>query len=392
MSRILDYVPKDETESHAPPVSTWSYHDEAPAAPTRWLIKHLLPEAGAGLVSGQWGTFKTTSALDLAVSVMTGVPFAGRFAVKRRGGVAYLAVEGGAGLKSRLDAIARVRGVTGILPFAWRSDCPPLTASDALDKLARIVEEAARELERRFGVALVLIFVDTIIGAAGYAQTGDDNDAATSQKVMSALSGLSRRTGALVLGLDHFGKVVETGTRGSSNKEGHADVVLALLGERQVNGTITNTKLAMRKLRDGSSGLELPFAPKQVMIGTDEDGEPITRVVIDWETQAAVTPDDAGWSKSLLLLRRILMTTLAAAGADIAPFSDNLVVRAVNVELVRTEFYKQYPAEGDDKQKANTRRQAFNRVLKDAQAKGLVASREVGGVQLIWLASKKQGG
>jgi hypothetical protein len=193
-----------------------------------------------------------------------------------------------------------------------------------------------------------------------------------------------------VLGIDHFGKVVEVGTRGSSNKEGHADVVLALLGDRQVNGTITNTRLAVRKMRDGISGLELPFAPRDVPIGTDEDGEPETRKVIDWDKQAVSTLDDAGWSKSLQLLRRILMTMLVDAGRDVTPFADGPLVRAVDLKLVRTEFYKQWPAEGDEKQKAAVRRQAFGRVIKDAQAKALIATREVNGVQLVWLVAKAE--
>ena len=55
----------------------------------------------------------------------------------------------------------------------------------------------------------------------------------------------------LAVGIDHFGKVAETGTRGSSAKEGHADTVLALLADREINGTISNTRLAVRKQRDG---------------------------------------------------------------------------------------------------------------------------------------------
>jgi hypothetical protein len=383
-----DYAQAPHTPSS--PHSGWRFHDDKPSPPTPWLIKNLLPETGAGLLSGQWGTYKTTTALDLAVSVMAGPPFANRFIVKRRGGVAYFAVEGGGGLKSRLDAIAQERGVSGELPFAWRSDCPPLMASNALDQLTRMAEEASQEIKRRFGVSLVLIFIDTVIAAAAYANAGDDNDTAVSQKVMSVLSGLSQQTGALVIGVDHFGKVVEVGTRGSSNKEGHADVVLALLGDRQVNGTITNNRLALRKLRDGPSGLELPFAPKDVKIGTDPDGEEITRKVIDWDKQAASKPDDAGWSKSLQLLRRILMTMLADAGNDVMPFADGPIVRAVDLKLTRAEFYKQYPADGDTRQQTNVRRQAFNRAIKDAQAKALIVVREVGGVQLVWLAAKTE--
>jgi hypothetical protein len=390
IAQAPDYAPgEDEERQPASPNSGWQFHDQTQSAPTSWLIKNLLPETGAGLMSGQWGTYKTTVALDLSVSVMACLPFAGRFKIKRRGGVAYFAVEGSGGLKSRLDAIASGRSIAGLLPFAWRSDCPPLMAADALALLVRMAEEAGQEIKRRFGVPLVLIYIDTMIAAAAYAKAGDDNDAAVSQKVMSVLSSLSRQTGALVIGVDHFGKVVEVGTRGSSSKEGHADVVLALLGDREVNGTISNTRLAVRKMRDGSSGLELPFAPRDVPIGTDEDGEAITRVVIDWDKQATTKPTDDRWSKSLLLLRRILMTTLVG-GTDVTPFADGPVVRAVDLKLVRTEFYKQYPAEGDTKQQTSVRRQAFGRAVKDAQAKALIATREVDGVQLVWLVAKAE--
>jgi hypothetical protein len=61
--------------------------------------------------------------------------------------------------------------------------------------------------------------------------------------------------------------------------------VLALLAERELNGTVGNTRLAIRKMREGSSGIELPFTPKIVQTGTDEDGDPMTRVVIDWQQQ-----------------------------------------------------------------------------------------------------------
>jgi len=106
--------------------------------------------------------------------------------------------------------------------------------------------------------------------------------------------------------------------------------------------------------------------------------------VIDWQQQT-IKPADADWSKSLRLLRQVLMTMMADHGVDATPFLDGPVVRAVDVELVRNEFYRQYPADGDDRQKATARRQAFHRALKDAQAKGLVTTREVEGVQLIWL-------
>jgi hypothetical protein len=66
-------------------------------------------------------------------------------------------------------------------------------------------------------------------------------------------------------------------------------------------------------------------------------------------------------------------------------YADGPTVRACDLELVRQEFYRQHPADGDEKQKADARRQAFNRAVKAAQAATLIAIREVAGVQLVWL-------
>jgi hypothetical protein len=380
-----DFTPDNIVEFK---LNNWNFHGEAPPEPTAWLVKGLLPESGCGLMSGQWGSYKTTVALDLAVSVMTGTPFAGKFTVRRRGGVCYFAVEGIGGLASRLSAIANARGADDALPFAYRSDCPALTAKDALSQLTIMVESAANTFREKFDLPLVAVFIDTLVTAADYAKAGDENDAAAGQRIMSGLTGLSQRTGALVVGLDHFGKVVETGTRGSSAKEGAADVVLALLAEREISGSVNNTRLAVRKMREGIAGLELPFIPRAVEVGTDLDGDPITRTVIDWDAPPTEPQSsEKAWSKSLQLLRRILMAMLADHGFEAMPFLDGPTVRAVNTDLVRNEFYRQYPADGDEAQKTEARRKAFYRAFKDALAKKLVGSREVDGVQLVWLAT-----
>ncbi len=67
------------------------------------------------------------------------------------------------------------------------------------------------------------------------------------------MGALSRETGAFVLGVDHFGKVSETGTRGSSAKEAAADVVLAMLATRSEAGEISNTRMAVRKVRGAAA-------------------------------------------------------------------------------------------------------------------------------------------
>jgi hypothetical protein len=97
------------------------------------------------------------------------------------------------------------------------------------------------------------------------------------------------------------------------------------------------------------------------------------------------TQATARWTPSMQLLRRVLMTTLVDSGQELRPFSDGPLVRACDIELVRAEFYRQYPADGTEQQKADARRKAFGRTVKESVARSLVTTREVDGVQLIWL-------
>jgi hypothetical protein len=366
------------------------WHGESRETPTRaWLIDGLLPETGAGLIAGQWGTYKTFVGLDLAAAVMAGLAFVD-YPVARRGGVLFVAAEGASEIPIRLQAVlAGKYPDVAHVPFCWIEDCPRLLESGAINMLAALAGKAATRMQNDFGVPLTLIVIDTIVDSAGYAKPGDENDAAINQRIMSGLAALSRLTGALVIGIDHFGKAIETGTRGSSAKEGRADVVLALLGDKAVSGEVSNTRLAIRKNRAGPSGRELPFAVRVIDLGGDQDGRQITSLVIDWGTQDEPRPtknQDAAWSKSLRLLRRILMNVLTSDQAgEHRPFVDGPTVRAIDIEIVRAEFYKSYPAEGDAMKKQAARRQAFNRAITVAQEKELVGIREVSGVTLIWL-------
>jgi hypothetical protein len=139
------------------------------------------------------------------------------------------------------------------------------------------------------------------------------------------------------------------------------------------------------------SGFEIPFTARIAETGTDDDGDPVTAPVIDWQATQQSAQADARWTPSMQVLRRVLMTTLVDCGQNLRPFLDGPEVRACDMELVRREFYRQYPADGTDKQKSDARRKAFSRSIKDTTARGLVATREVDGVQLIWLAAQDAG-
>ena len=118
---------------------------------------------------------------------------------------------------------------------------------------------------------------------------------------MNVLKAVAHELKCFVLGIDHFGKSLEAGTRGASSKESSSDVVLACLGDKQLSGSVTNTRLAVRKHRGGRQGQEYPFSLRLVEAPEkDEDGEPITTMVIDWSppgTAPAPSAPDDPWAK-----------------------------------------------------------------------------------------------
>ena len=130
------------------PPPGWWHGDVDVQLIRRWLIKRLIPETGTGLLPGQWGTYKTFVALDLAGAVMTGATFAGH-PVKRRGGVLFIAVEGREEIPIRLEALNQAKcGKAERLPFFCLDDIPRLLERGAADKIAADANTVAVEMQR----------------------------------------------------------------------------------------------------------------------------------------------------------------------------------------------------------------------------------------------------
>ncbi|GAA0256211.1 hypothetical protein LNAOJCKE_5444 [Methylorubrum aminovorans] len=385
------------------PALRW-HRDADPNADRAWLVKDLVPETGKGLLSGQWGSEKTFGVLDLCASTMTGQPFAGRRVI-RRGGILFIAPEGAFEIPIRLrglvngkiagDALAETAGGNPTvdpddLPFAWIEECPRLVEAEAVEILAKVAEQAADELRTRYDMPLALIVLDTVAAGAGF---DDENSAAEAQRVMNALERLSHRTGAFVFGVDHFGKSTGTGTRGSSAKEAAADVVLAMLAERDPAGNVSNTRMAVRKLRGGRIGQETPYALQPIEIGIDRWDDPITTCIVDWQTDrtsaAAVEAVKQKWPTSLRVIQAAMVTTLIDHGKENRPFgNDGPELRTVLSSHVRTAFVSSYAADGETEVKrTEAKKKAFQRAVKAAQGKGLIAVREIAGNEHFWMVA-----
>ena len=165
----------------------YCHGDPNPRPIKTWLIKGLIPAQGHGLLSGQWGTFKSFMALELSASVMTGQPFLDRL-VKRQCGVLFLAAEGQSEMRPRLEALVREKcGGMARAPFRWFEDVPLLLQPDGLSLLVAMGKLAAESLQQEFGLPLGLVLIDTIAASAGFTGMGAENDNAINQRLMNVL-------------------------------------------------------------------------------------------------------------------------------------------------------------------------------------------------------------
>jgi hypothetical protein len=370
---------------------TLLWHGEkSPHANRRFLIDGLLLEVGTALISGAWGTYKTFIAIDLAKAVMLGTTFAGK-KVMRPAGVLFIAAEGSGEIPIRLQA---AYGEDGKLPFAWSEDCPRLLDRGALKILLSMAKAAHKKMMKQFNLPLGLVIIDTMAASAGFS---DEASNAEAQNVMNVLTSLARQMNLLSVTVDHFGKNADSGTRGASAKEASVDGVLAVLGDRDMSGKVTNTKMVARKVRGGVTGAEFSFSKRVVDLGIDpETQEAISTCVIDWGQPEAAAPGKRAWPDHLRVFKKSLDNALAVGGTPCRPYGDEgPVIRVVDKEAVRDEFYKTYLADGEGEAKQDAKRQAFNRCARKAQELGLIGGScdvtldvTLGRkVDIIWLAT-----
>jgi hypothetical protein len=369
-------------------------HGDPDPRPLRaWAIKGLMLAQGHGLLSGQWGTYKSFLALELAGALMTGQPFLDHL-VKRQCGVLFLAAEGQEEMRVRLEALVREKcGGMARAPFRWFEDVPVLLQPGGLQLLVAMGQQAAASLQQEFGLPLGLVVIDTVAASAGYAGPGAENDNAINQRLMNIFKLAAQQLNCFILGVDHFGKDATLGTRGAMVKESSGDLVFACLGERELSGRVINTRFVIRKCRGGRSGQEYHFGVREVQLPElDEDDEPISTLVIQWGAQQSppVKSQKDPWEESrqtetrqaMLLLKRVMMAKLAAEGCEL-PLEPP--VRGIDREIVRMEFYAQTPVDGTEHQKQGIRRKRFNRALERACEKQLVGIREIGTTTYLWL-------
>ena len=200
-------LPKPDPPKPEPselPAALW-HGDVSPVDSRPYLVEGLIPEEGCGLISGQWGSYKTFNALELAHCVMTGRPYLG-FNIRRPGGVLFFAFEAPSEIAVRLQGALDHKGDKRFerAPFAWHVSLPvPLTHPRAAEMIVKMAEPIAARLKAEFNLPLSLIVIDTLVRGADYQREGQDNDVATTHRVMMTMAKAGSALHCFVFGIDH---------------------------------------------------------------------------------------------------------------------------------------------------------------------------------------------
>lgn len=236
-----------------------------PNLTTRPLVKGLIDQESVNLFYGDQGCGKTFLALDIGLCVAAGMPWFGKRTVK--GGVVYVAAEGGRRIKNRVAAWLQQRDCEVDIPFAAVVSPVNLCGLEPgdVDKLIAAFKPAH--------VPVTLVIIDTVSRslAGGNENAPDDMGA-----FIAALDELRDRLRCAVIAIHHTGKDEGRGPRGHSLLDRAMDgVVFIKKYEEQRLSVATVTKQ-----RDGEEGEKIAFWLRQVELGTDQDGDLVTTCVV----------------------------------------------------------------------------------------------------------------
>ncbi len=254
----------------------------------RWLIADLLPREAFCLLFGERAAGKSTFAYALAAAVASGQPFFGR--TIEQGPVLICALEGHLGVKNRLIALRNELGRQFVPNKLFLSTDTVDFSADGAEALMGTCEHLAEVL----GEPVKLVLIDTLAVAIGSEdENGDGMRAATAVGTQ-----LVSTTGATVLFLHHPGHASPHRARGHSSLEPACDAIYNLTSKGNTK-TVTCTKM-----KDGRTPDPFHFIQREVILGTDDAGLPITTVVPEPTTPAEGTSATA-------VVRAFLKTKLA---------------------------------------------------------------------------------
>ena len=232
-----------------------------------YLVKGLLGSSNMAILYGESGTGKTFLSLHLALCIAAGTEFFGHRI--RRAGVVYIAAEAGRGIENRVVAAKQETVLPASMPFAAITTPIDLCTQTAdTEKLVSAVQDAA------LGMRVELIVIDTLSRVmAG----GNENQPDAMGAFVRNIDRLRAATGAAVLIVHHSGKDASRGARGHSLLHAAIDAEFEITRDEATK--ICTARVT--KQREYPTEGVLSFSLRQVELGTDQDGDPVTSCIVE---------------------------------------------------------------------------------------------------------------
>ena len=267
-----------------------------------WWIRGYIPANSVVLVYGDPACGKTTIVSNITMRVASETDWCG--IPTKQGSVLYVAAEDFYGARLRIEAAFDQQGI-------------PADRVDVLDAAVVIADEndvdALIEYIKSLPEPPALLVVDTLALSMG--KFSENNDM---QLFCNGATRIKRETGLTVIVIHHCGHGDKGRSRGGSQLPANADAIFAV--ERREDICV----MTCQKMKNGKEPPALAWRMEtQKTKWLDEDGAPITSVILE-----SVTPQAKGpvlgdnQRKALELLKKMFheqQDNLTSAGIDKAP-------------------------------------------------------------------------
>ena len=313
------------------------------------------------VVYGESNSGKTFFAIDVSAHLALGREWHGRRV--ERGGVLYVAAEGGKAIHKRIVAFRMAHQLEG-------QEIPFLLARGSIDLLNAKADtqpliDEIREAENLFGIPIKLVVIDTLARAisGGNENAPDDMGAfvGNADKIRNA-------TKAHVMIVHHTGKDRAKGARGHSSLRAATDTEIE----------IADQMAKVTKQRDQESGQEIGFSLEQVEVGIDSYNEPIRSCVLRPRNLSAerdfgkkVIPATSVSGKGLALLRELaeILPTEPPKNLAESLFESLEGLTGVSIDMWKTQFLDKYYHDSDRRTKSSAASRCLSALLDSGHVK-----------------------
>ncbi len=328
----------------------------------RYFIKNVIPGGSFVLVYGISGSGKTFFVGYAALCIATAREFLGQRTLRAL--VVYVAPENPQSVAERFAGMRDELGIddADLVMISGDLDMLSKEAFSALLMTLQGIVEAHGEI----GV----VVVDTVSQAMPGA---DENSPEGMTSFVQACQRIRLDFGCTVVAVHHGGKDERAGARGHSSLRAACDVEIKIV---EVGGQ----RIAeLTKVRDGATGLQMPFSLRPISVGIDEDGDAITTCVVESvaaTTAAAVQRPRKPKGPVQVLVWEALLRMVDARGRVPPHLGPLSAARGVTIDVLREEAYRSM--QQIDGKHRSTR---FASALSSLNADGFIGQRD----EWVWL-------